>query len=150
MLKFLVKPSIALLTPPSLHTYFYIYHYSLSTLDLNFIAADLVPLSTVCSVEDMGKNHYPVVTCIGIEDSTVRYRTHPSWMFGDGSLAAWSAALTQQGTHPDNNIEASNHNIFQAINSASSQSIPKTKELITPRFSQPWCDQTCADAVEAK
>ena len=146
----LVKPSIALLTPPSLPTYFNIYHNSFSTLDLTFIAADLVPLSTVYTEEDMGSDHYPVVTCIGIEASTVRYRTRPSWMFGDGSWAAWSAALTQQGTHPDNNIEASNHNIIQAINSASSQSFPKTKELITPRFNKPWWNQACADAVEAK
>jgi hypothetical protein len=95
-------------------------------------------------------DHYPVVTCIGIEASTVQYQTRPFWMFGDGSWAAWSAALTQQGIHPDNNIEASNHNITHAIISASLQSFPKTKEIITPCFNKPWWNQACADAVEAK
>jgi hypothetical protein len=52
----LAKPSIVLLTNPPLPTYLSIYHISFSTLDLTFIAADLDPLSTIYTVDEMGSD----------------------------------------------------------------------------------------------
>jgi hypothetical protein len=145
-----MKPSIALLTPPSLPAYFSTYHNSFSTLDLSFITADLVPLSTLYTEEDMGSDHYPEVTCIGIKACTMRYRTRPFWKFSEGSWAAWTAALFQHGIHPNNNIEVSNHNMTHAIISASTTSFPQTKEFINPRHNKPWWNRACAQAVESK
>jgi hypothetical protein len=58
--------------------------------------------------------------------------------FKDGLWAAWSAALSQQGNHPDSNIKVGNQNITKAIISTSTEHFPQTKEFITPCFNKPW------------
>ncbi|KAF2358064.1 hypothetical protein FHG87_011181 [Trinorchestia longiramus] len=57
--------------------------------------AVLQPLASTSTEQDLGSNHYPIVTSIGIEPSSVRYRFRPSWNFGVGKWAEWSAAPQQ-------------------------------------------------------
>ncbi|KAF2353148.1 Endonuclease/exonuclease/phosphatase [Trinorchestia longiramus] len=89
------NPSLVLLTPPSLPTYFNVYQNSFSTLDLTFLSAVLQPIAFISTEQDLGSDHYPIVTCIGEEPSSVRYKSHPSWRFGSGKWVDWSAALQQ-------------------------------------------------------
>ena len=70
-------PNFALLTPPALPTYFNVYQNSFSTLDLTIITTDLQPISSVSTLADLGSDHYPVLTTIGVEPThTVQEAAH--------------------------------------------------------------------------
>jgi hypothetical protein len=98
----------------------------------------------------MGSDHYPVVTCVGVEASTVRYRVRPSWMFEGGSWGAWLTALSQKDTALSANIEVSATNFTDNIVSASIQVFPQFKATITPRYNKSWWTHSCTQAVVAK
>jgi len=142
--------ALSLLTPPALPTFFSAYHNSFSTLDLSIISSNLLPLASVCTDSDMGSDHYPVVTCIGVEASTVQYRARPSWRFEGGSWGAWAVALQQRGTPPLQEFEVSCKNFTESIISASIQAFPQTKEVVNPRYNKSWWTCECAQAVEAR
>ena len=91
-----------------------------------------------------------VVTCVGVEASTVRYRTRPSWKFEGGSWGAWLTALHQKGTSLSADIEVSATNFTDNIVSASTQVFPQSKATITPKYSKSWWTQSCAQAVVVK
>ncbi|KAF2348193.1 Reverse transcriptase domain [Trinorchestia longiramus] len=57
--------------------------------------AFLQPIASISTEQDLGSDHYSIVTCIGVEPSSVRYKSHPSWRFGSGKWEDWSAALQQ-------------------------------------------------------
>jgi hypothetical protein len=59
-------PSLCLLSPTSLPTFYSIYHNSFSTLDLSFISSQLQPISSVYCGDDLGSNHYTIFTCVGV------------------------------------------------------------------------------------
>ncbi|KAF2353550.1 Reverse transcriptase domain [Trinorchestia longiramus] len=88
-------PSISLITPPSLPTYYNVSKNSFSTLDLTFVSANFQPTVAVTSEEDMGRDHYPFVTSIGVAPSTAGFRKRPTWKFGSGTWENWTAALQQ-------------------------------------------------------
>ncbi len=142
--------SLSLLTPSSLPTFFSAYHNSFSTLDLSIISTNLLPLSSVSTESDMGSDHYPVITSVGIEPSTVQYRARPSWRFEGGSWGAWAVALQQTGFTPSQDFEVSCSNFANSIVSASTQVFPQTKEFVNPRFNKSWWTRECAQAVEAR
>ncbi|KAF2347348.1 Endonuclease/exonuclease/phosphatase [Trinorchestia longiramus] len=88
-------PSISLITPPSLPTYYNVYQNSFSTLDLTFVSANFQPTVAVTTEEDMGSDHYPVVTSIRVAPSTAGFRKRSTWKFGSGTWENWTAALQQ-------------------------------------------------------
>jgi len=143
-------PSICLLTPASLPTFYSIYHNSFSTLDLSLISSQLQPISTVFTGEDLGSDHCAIFTCVGVEPSTIQYKVRPSWKFQGGSWSLWSSLLIQKGTMPQPDLEASSTLFANNIRAASLQAFSQTKEVLTPKYSKPWWTPKCAEAVAAK
>jgi hypothetical protein len=72
----------------------------------------------------MESDHYPVVTCVEVEASKVRYRALASWKFKGGSWGAWLTALQQKCAAPSADIEVSATNFTGNIVSASIQKFP--------------------------
>ena len=126
-------PSICLLTPASLPTFYSIYHNSFSTLDLSLISSQLQPISTVFTGEDLGSDHCAIFTCVGVEPSTIQYKVRPSWKFQGGSWSLWSSLLIQKGTMPQPDLEASSILFANNIRAASLQAFSQTKEVLTPK-----------------
>ncbi|KAF2355367.1 Ribosomal protein S24/S35 mitochondrial conserved domain [Trinorchestia longiramus] len=87
------NPSLALLTLPSLPTYFNVYQNSFSTLDLTFLSAVMQPIASISTEQDLGSDHYPIVTCIGVESSSVRYKSCPSWSRLDYAAPLYGKAV---------------------------------------------------------
>ncbi|KAF2360101.1 Endonuclease/exonuclease/phosphatase [Trinorchestia longiramus] len=143
------NPSLALITPPSLPTYFNVYQNSFSTLDLTFLSAVLQPIASI-STQDLGSDHYPIVTCIGVEPSSVRYKSRPSWRFGSGKWANWSAALQQPEMPEILDVEQGFNEFRKNLISASITTFEQTKEYRSPRYNKTWWSPRSADAVEAK
>ncbi|KAF2354681.1 hypothetical protein FHG87_014563 [Trinorchestia longiramus] len=54
-----------------------------------------MPTVAVTTEEDMGSDHYPVVTSIGVAPSTAGFRKRPTWKFGNETWKNWTAALQQ-------------------------------------------------------
>ncbi|KAF2348762.1 Endonuclease/exonuclease/phosphatase [Trinorchestia longiramus] len=127
-------PSISLITPPSLPTYYNVYQNSFSTLDLTFVSANFQPTVAVTTEEDMGSDHYPVVTSIGVAPSTAGFRKRSTWKFGSGTWENWTAALQQpelQGmddlqrefTNFTSNLIEASHKVFKKQKNTPSLSI---------------------------
>jgi hypothetical protein len=142
--------ALSLLTPPSLPTFFSAYHNSFSTLDLSIISTNLLPVASVSTESDMGSDHYPVITCVGVEASTIHRRARPSWRFERGSWGAWAAALQLGGITPSLDFEVSCQNFTDSIVSSSTKVFPKTREVVNPRYNKSWWTSECARAVKAR
>jgi len=143
----LQNPMLALLTPPDLPTYFNTYHNSFSTLDLTIISSNLQPLSFTSTEPDMGSDHYPVLTSIGVEPTTVQYRRRPAWLFEAGSWATWYSALPQANNDSPHDLSQSLGSFVENIVSASTEAFPQSKEAITAKYNKVWWTQACANAV---
>ena len=134
----LQNPMLALLTPPDLPTYFNTYHNSFSTLDLTIISSNLQPLSFTSTEPDMGSDHYPVLTSIGVEPTTVQYRRRPAWLFEAGSWATWYSALPQANNDLPLDLHQSLKSFVENIVSASTEAFPQSKEAITAKYNKVW------------
>ncbi|KAF2348578.1 Endonuclease/exonuclease/phosphatase [Trinorchestia longiramus] len=130
------NPSLALLTPPSLPTYFNAYQNSFSTLDLTFLSAVLQPITSISTEQDLGSDHYPILTCIGVEPSSVRYKSRPSWRFDSGEWADWSAALQQPEMPEILEVEQGFDEFRKNMISASIKTFEQTKEYRSPHYNK--------------
>jgi len=142
-------PTLALLTPPDLPTYFNVYLNSFSTLDLTIISTNLQPLSSVSTGSDMGRDHYPVITSVGVEPTSTQFRRRPAWLFDAGSWAAWYSALPQASTEVSPNLAEGAQKFARNIVFASTRAFPQTKEVVTPKYNKVWWTQACGDAVRS-
>lgn len=62
----LLDPSVGILTPPSLPTYYNIANRAFSTLELSFLSAHLLSVSQVTTEPDLGSDHYPMLVTVGL------------------------------------------------------------------------------------
>ena len=99
---FILHPSIALLTPTSLHTYYNINSDNFSTLDLTFVAAQIYPISQLVLGKDIGSDHYPVMITIDIKPSVSKFKARKRWKFETGSWDHWSKQLPAVEKHDIN------------------------------------------------
>jgi len=143
-------PSLCLLTPASLPTFYSVYHNSFSTLDLSIIASQLCPVSSVHTGDDLGSDHYPVFTCVGVEPSTVKYKVRSSWKFEDSSWGKWSTQLLMRGSVPQPEFEESCATFASNIVLTSAEVFSRTREILTPKYNKSWWTQKCAEAVAAR
>ncbi|KAF2366265.1 Reverse transcriptase domain [Trinorchestia longiramus] len=143
-------PSISLITPPSLPTYYNVYQNSFSTLDLTFVSANFQPTVAVTTEEDMGSDHYPVVTSIGVAPSTAGFRKRPTWKFGSGTWENWTAALQQPELQGMDDLQREFTNFTSNLIEASHKVFKKTKEFTWPKYNKSWWNSKCATAVKAK
>ncbi|KAF2356681.1 Endonuclease/exonuclease/phosphatase [Trinorchestia longiramus] len=129
-------PSISLITPPSLPTYYNVYQNSFSTLDLAFVSANFQPTVAVTTEEDMGSHHYPVVTSIGVPPSTAGFRKWSTWKFGSGTWENWTAALQQPELQGMDDQQREFTNFTSNLIEASHKVFKKTKEYTWPKKDQ--------------
>ncbi|KAF2356012.1 Reverse transcriptase domain [Trinorchestia longiramus] len=143
-------PSISLITPPSLPTDYNVYQNSFSTLNLTFVSANFQLTVAVTTEEDMGSDHYPVVTSIGVAPSTAGFRKWPTWKFGSGTWENWTAILQQPELQGMDDLQREFTNFTSNLIEASHKVFKKTKEHTWPKYNKSWWSSKCAAAVKAK
>ncbi|KAF2356948.1 Endonuclease/exonuclease/phosphatase [Trinorchestia longiramus] len=121
-------PSISLITPPSLPTYYNVYQNSFSTLDLTFVSANFQPTVAVTTEEVMGSDHYPVVTSIGVAPSTAGFRNgqHGNLEVGQEN---WTAALQQPELQGMDYLQRDFINFTNNLTEASQKVFKKQKKI---------------------
>ena len=141
-------PDICLLTPRNLPTYHHQHTNAYSTLDLTFVSSNLFPMSSVQLAEDMGSDHEPIWTRIAYSPELIQGRRLPRWKFESGRWDDWIKKLPQLS----NKVELDDKvNTFQNSLMETSKSIFKlTKETITVKYSKPWWNDNCAQAIQDK
>ena len=146
----LLDPSLTILTPETLPTYYDVRHNSFSTLDLTLISSPLASLSTLWTAPDIGSDHFPVVTRIGVAPCTVRYAVRPRWKFDTGSWPAFQRALLPLPPEPVDSLHDSVSSFTANLIAASAQAFQRTKDCIYPRYNKPWWNAECARLVALK
>lgn len=145
-----MDPSLALLTPPLLPTYFNIHHNSFSTLDLSLVSSNFLAVSDVWTEEDLGSDHYPVVTRLGVSPSLVPFRVRPKWQFHRGTWQNFRHSLLVSNIRSTGDVVSDSVAFTESIIAASAVAFPQSKEVITPKYNKPWWTPECAAAVTRK
>ena len=128
----LLDPSLTILTPEHLQTYYDVRNNTFSTLDLTLISSRLASLSTVFTAPDIGSDHYPVVIRVGVAPCTVRHAVRPRWKFESDDWHIFQRCLASLPPAPVLPLQESVSCITAAIITASSQSFVQTKAFISP------------------
>ena len=96
----------------------------------------------------MGSDHEPLWTKIAFTPQLVQGRRLPKWKFETGSWKDWVQTLPRLNVGEDLNDKV---NIFQETLIKNSKSIFKlTKDSIYPKYSKPWWNESCAQAIKEK
>ena len=143
----LADPSLCLLTPANLPTYYHVNTRRFSTLDLCFVGVDLYPQSAVTLGKDLGSDHAPVYTELNFSAVITPFKRRSRWIFGDEqSWKNWSNRLPDR---EDNclTLEQRYDLILSNIIQTSRDVFKRTKEIVFPKYSKPWWNALCDEAV---
>jgi ribonuclease HI len=142
-------PSITLLTPPSLPTYYNIRTNNFSTLDLCFVSSHLYPASKIELERDIGSDHYPVITFLSVKPSITKFKARQRWLFD----ASGSWELFQSGLKKPNiseNLIDNLNNFTSNILNSSAGCFKQSKETVSPRYCKPWWSEKCNELIKQK
>jgi len=138
-------PDFTLLTPVSLPTYFNAQTGTFSTLDLCFVSADLRPLSHITLEPEMGSDHEPVLVSISIAPSKATFKARQRWLFNKGSWSKWQISLPE--IPPSMPFKEEAEKFSTVLFEAAEAEFKRSRERVSPCFSMPWWNETCAERV---
>lgn len=133
----LQDPSLSLLTPPLLPTYYNLHHNSFTTFDLSIVSATFLALSDVRTEEDLGSDHYTVLTRIGVAPSLVPFRVSSKWQFYRGPWPTFRSSLLESQIQSTGDVAADSAAFTASVIAACTATFPLSKEVVTPKYNKP-------------
>lgn len=152
----LLNPSITLLTTPTTPTYFNVYTNHSSTIDLCFVSSHLFTMAHVTAEDDLGSDHYPMLTCLAVKPDTTRFKTRPRWRFTEEGWEQWPGNLpdiAEDGFFPEMSkvqLEEHSQHLVDLMNEANSASFKRTTGVVSTKFNKPWWSEKCEKLIEDK
>lgn len=139
-------PSLCLFTPRNLPTYYNIPNRKFSTLDLCIATVDLFCQSEVRIGDDLGSDHAPVYVDINFVPISTPFKRRSRWILNDKVWDKWCQSLPDK-MEGNINLEESYDVFLNNIISTSEKFFRKTKEVVHPKFSKPWWNEKCNQAI---
>lgn len=132
----LLDPSLAFLTPESLPTYYNITNTAFSTLDLTFMSAHLLPLSQIWTEPDLGSDHYPLLTTVGLTPCIVKRIVRPKWKFKSGCWNLWRKHLLEKEFVLSHNVDEDALRITDSLIVSRKSVFSLSNDQITPWYNK--------------
>ena len=140
--------SLTVLTPVNLNTYFHTALRQFSTLDLCIINSHLIPSSSIQLGPDLGSDHSPIQIELSFSPILCPVKRRSRWIFNNSTQwQKFISLLPQYNSPPSNSLDNSYKSFSDNIIQTASICFKKTKESVTPKFSSPWWNDECNDAI---
>ena len=142
------NPDLSVITPVNLNTYFHSALRQFSTLDLCIVSCNLVPQSSVQLGQDLGSDHSPIFTQLNFSPILSPSKRRPHWIFGNtNQWQKYISSLPLPIPTDHDSLESSYNSFTNTVTNSACLSFRKTKETVTPKFSTPWWNEECNDAI---
>ena len=125
---------------------------STSCLDLFILSPDLLSCSTICREKDLGSDHFPVSCTVGMSMIRASESIPQRWKLYAADWPKYYLTLSQGGPHEQSGPTAEEKcsRLTERIVSAALGAIPRSSGVRHFRFSTPWWDNECAEAVQKR